>query len=678
MSKNKQPLNPWMTKALFVSKKKKDHLAKVKTGKPTIENILKYKVYNSTYRKIIRTAKKTYYETKLTEYANDIKNSWKIIYTLISNKKSKHDIPGIFSDGSVYYTGAKEIAEGFNDYFVKVGPTLAEAIPESNISYEHYMPPPTPQNFVFANVTQDLILETLAKLKPKNSLGGDNISTKLLKYIISPIAPTLTHLFNLSFKTGYIPDNYKCARVIPIYKDGDRDKFNNYRPISILPAFSKLLEKIATRQMFKYLNKYNIFYDHQYGFRPRHSTNYPILQFLDKIHTALNKPMSEFTLSIFLDLKKAFDTCDHSILLSKLNNYGFRGISNEWFRNYLINRTQFVTLEEESSSMRTIKCGVPQGSVIGPLLFLLYINDLPRSNNFFTSLFADDTGFLKSSPSLNTLFNEANEELEKASSWFQSNKLSLNVSKTKYIVFRNNKMPLDENICKLRIGNEELVRIGNNCQNKYYKFVGIRFDEFLNWEHQTIHVANKIASATFAINQTKNILPQNTRILIYNSLVRSHLDYGNISWGLKYNKNITRITKLQKKAVRAVGKKGAHSHCDPLFAHLEILKFNDLVNLNVCNFMYKFNNSMHPVSFKYMFEPLSLNNRTICYKLKKNKSTSLDWFPSFTFPKIWNSIPREVKCAKSLNIFKKILQNKFLSKYKSFRCSNRSCYGCKQ
>ena len=149
--------------------------------------------------------------------------------------------------------------------------------------------------------------------------------------------------------------------------------------------------------------------------------------------------------------------------------------------------------------------------MLGPLLFLLYINDLPNSNNFFTSLFADDTGFLKSSPSLDTLFSDASEELLKTSLWFQANKLSLNVSKTKYIVFRSNKMPLNENICKLRIGNEELIRIGNNCKDKYYKFVGIRFDEFLNWEHHTNHVASKIASATFALNQTKNILPQSTR-----------------------------------------------------------------------------------------------------------------------------------------------------------------------
>ena len=134
---------------------------------------------------------------------------------------------------------------------------------------------------------------------------------RILKEIIPSIVIPLTHLFNLSLKTGYIPDNYKCAKVIPIYKDGDKNKFTNYHPISILPAFSKLLEKIVARQMFKYLNKYNIFYVHQYGFRPKHSTNYPILQFLDQIHTALNKPMSEYTLSIFLDLKKAFDTCDH-------------------------------------------------------------------------------------------------------------------------------------------------------------------------------------------------------------------------------------------------------------------------------------------------------------------------------------------------------------------------------
>ena len=221
--------------------------------------------------------------------------------------------------------------------------------------------------------------------------------------------------------------------------------------------------------MFLYLKKYNILYKHQYGFRPKHNTSHSLIHFLDKIYSALNSPQPEYSSAVFLDLKKAFDCVDINILLKKLNHYGFRGISQSWFFNYLNGRTQFVSVNGKNSSLKTILCGVPQGSVLGPILFLLYINDLPNATNFFSSLFADDTFFLKSSPYLDTLMNETNDELEKASRWFIANKLTLNVSKTKFMVFRDKKNAFDENAFKLKIGTEQLKRVGDNCKDKFFK-----------------------------------------------------------------------------------------------------------------------------------------------------------------------------------------------------------------
>ena len=315
--------------------------------------------------------------------------------------------------------------------------------------------------------------------------------------------------------------------------------------------------------------------------------------------------------------------------------------------------------------------------MLGPLLFLLYINDLPNATDFFTLLFADDTGLTKSSPNLKDLINKSNEEIAKAHAWFAANKLSLNISKTKYIIFRNKNMPLDDQVCKIYIDNKELLRIGNKCTDEYYKYVGIKLDEFLTFEHHINHVAGKVASATFALNQVKHSLPLNIRITVYNSLVKSHLEYGAIIWGLENNKQISEIGKIQKRALRNVAKTGFNSHTEPILGNLGLLLFRDLVQLNAKCFMYKYSNSALPQSFRNMFEPLVQFERSKNYKLEKIKYNGLSKFPTVTLPKIWNETPVITKNKTSLSTFKKTIITNNLSKYKSFKCNERNCYACK-
>ena len=235
--------------------------------------------------------------------------------------------------------------------------------------------------------------------------------------------------------------------------------------------------------MIKYMNKFNLLYKHQYGFRKGHNTTHSVMHFLDKIYTSLNKPVPEYTLGIFIDLKKAFDTCDHIIILSKLSHFGFRGFANTWFKNYLQNRKQFTVINGVRSTLDDILTGVPQGSVLGPLLFLILINDLPNASSIILSiLFADDTTLQLSSNSLEVLYSTANTELVKISDWFRANKLTLNVSKTKYILFRNQDMKVDFSNLELSIDSGKIDRIGKDCDEKYFKFVGVYLDEYLSWD----------------------------------------------------------------------------------------------------------------------------------------------------------------------------------------------------
>ena len=261
------------------------------------------------------------------------------------------------------------------------------------------------------------------------SSGADFISTKLLKQITPLIITPLHYLINLSLETGFVPKQLKIAKIVPIFKEGDSHDFNNYRPISLLSSFSKFLEKIVAKQILRFLHINDVLYKHQYGFRAAHNTSHPVLHLSEKIYNSLNQKPSAKTLTIFIDLKKAFDTVDHTILLKKMEHYGVRGTANSWFENYLSEREQFVSINGvDSNTVRTL-CGVPQGSVLGPLLFLLYINDLPNCTEFLTLLFADDTTSQYSGANLDLLFEKCNSDLEKASIWFNSNRLTLNVKK---------------------------------------------------------------------------------------------------------------------------------------------------------------------------------------------------------------------------------------------------------
>jgi len=449
ISKRNSPKKPWVTKGLIQSIKSKDKLYKQYVLNPTSENKIKYTKYRNYLNLLLRASKKNYITNKIENHKGNTKQIWKTLNNLLGrNKKSK--FPDFFTtkDGNKV-SDSKLIAEHFNSFFANIGNSLASDIPDPPPDFKlSFSPYVNPKSLFFTPTSPEEIIKLTSNLKNSHSCGNDGISNILLKQVIPSISGILSFIFNLSLCTGTIPSTLKNAHVIPIFKAGDKHDFTNYRPISILPAISKLLERIVYIRILDFLTRHNILTKQQFGFRKNRSTNMAINDLYCRIVDNLDNKLH--TIGIFLDLSKAFDTINHNILLDKLYNYGIRGLANDWIRNYLTGRSQRVIFNNCSSRPTEVTCGVPQGSILGPLLFLLYINDLPNTTSIpHFILFADDTNILFSHQDPKTLESMINTELKIISNWFKLNKLSLNIKKTNYIVFKNkysNKPDCDYNI----------------------------------------------------------------------------------------------------------------------------------------------------------------------------------------------------------------------------------------
>ena len=333
---------------------------------------IRYKKYRNVFRKVADAAEKSFYKNMFDAKSNSVRQLWNNLNEVISckGKKSKTCNISKLIINNQPVTSAVDISNALNTYFSTIGETLV-----NELSKHHSMPKSfqlycgqSLVNSMFCGPTNKLeLLKLISNLNTTKSPGADNIGAKLVRQSADAIIDPLVYIYNLSFSTGLVPNKLKIAKVIPIYKKGDPFSPGNYRPISLLSIFDKLLEKLMYSRLYNHLQQHKLLYEYQFGFRVNYSTSLALIEVLDKIYDNLDD--GKIVCGVYLDLQKAFDTVSHDILLAKLINYGVRGIVHDWFKSYLHNRQQFTKVCNASSQMCTINFGVPQGSVLGPLLF---------------------------------------------------------------------------------------------------------------------------------------------------------------------------------------------------------------------------------------------------------------------------------------------------------------------
>ena len=619
-----------------------------------------YNQYRNNVTGKIRAAKRQYYSHKFRILKNNVKATWKLINSILrpcSTSQSKLAIKKVISNNTVY-TEEQDIAEQFNDHFVSVGRKVQENIVPNNIDPMLFMKGSYPNSFYYSNVCANDVHNIIQGFKNKPS-GLYSIPVVVLKTITDIISPIIACLINRCFLNGEFPQCLKVARVTPIYKGNDHSDVSNYRPISVVPVLSKIFEKIIYKQLYTYIEKHDILFKYQYGFRSKRSTIQAITNHLNNVYARLEQ--NHTVLSIFLDFKKAFDCVDHNILLAKLHYYGIRGIAHKWFKSYLENRIQFTVVGKAQSCTKKVLCGVPQGTNLGPLLFLIFINDLPNSSDLFKyTLFADDSTLTAKFPrNESDITSKINDGLSFVNYWLMSNKIAINADKTKYVTFAYKQKP------KL-----ELLRIGDIKikETDHIKFLGIYLDSNFKFKFHVKYITNKVARSIGILNKFKYFLPTLVMRTLYITFIQPYLSYGVQSWFSTFSNNTNSIVMLQKRAIRIVTNSEYLAHTACLFKSLNILNLNDVYKLHVLVYMYK---TIHEHFDRQLLSSLVLHSDVHNYAtrnasqfvLPRYSRTMSRFSLQYRGPALWNELPQRLREIKTLKQFKVKLTETLLATY---------------
>ena len=621
---------PWFTeelrnKIILKNKTLRDwHLYKLEEDKKELKK-LKNEV-NHLKAKL----KRAYYTKEIEKTEGDSKKAWKVLKTALGKIQNKECIePSNLS---------KEKANEYNKFFASIGIEIQNQLKTQNheTNFENL------QGFNFKEETEEKVMKLITKLKPDVAVGYDNLNAKLIKDAKDILTPWLTKIINISYKTCTFPDNMKITNIKPIFKENNKEKISNYRPISILPVISKIFERACTDQLVKHLEENDLISRTQHAYRKGHSTQTCLVEIVNKLYENIDK--GHLTAIAKLDLSKAFDSISHTLLLHKLSKLGLSEDSINYLKSYLTNRKQRTKFKNYTSDEETIKSGIPQGSILGPILFVCFTNDLAEEfkNECKVVCYADDTQLIVQAKNMEQLKYKIENVIKTAQNWYSRNSMKNNIGKTEILVIqRNNKLQ------KVVIEIEDDGKPVRLIPQKEIKTLGIYIDSNLNWDKQVKYTKKLAMNAILNLNRLRNILPEHIKILLYNSIVTPHFNYADVVWNGCSTENENKLQTAQNFALRIIKNRSKKESAKEIRNELKFLNLKQKREVHEAVFIKKalLNKLSQNITYEYLEHLPSEKTRQADegkLNIPEHRTSFYKKSPIYRTIKIWNNIPKTI------------------------------------
>ncbi len=654
--------SPWLNNIIIKQMSRRDYLHRKAVRSNSVSDWSAYKLCRNKVTGMMRESKKRYFEKSIDDCTGDSGKLWKTLNTILPKKRSVSP-SSLDIDGKVLESDS-DICNGFNKHFVDVARKLIDenvcASDNSDFDFNVYNCEQnvTNSDLCLPHVSCDFVNNEILGMSTGKATGFDDVSVKILKLARPAIVDSLTYIINMSLQTGVFPHEWKIAKVVPLHKGGSLNDANNYRPISILACASKILERAVHNHMYSFLVENNLLNPNQSGFRPHHSTETCLTDMIDNWLCNMNE--GKMTGVAFIDLRKAFDTVNHSILLKKLHDLGANAVTLKWFKSYLMDRVQRVSFKKSLSDALDVNTGVPQGSILGPLLFIIFINSMSsviKHGDIF--MYADDTTLCVSGDDVNDIVMKLESDMKSISTWLSENKLFLNTDKTKVMLVGTSAKLRSVNNVQFRVTVDNKVLENVNS----YKCLGVIVDNELKWHNQVSDVMRKVFGKLALLRRLKGFLDPSTLNTIYKALVQPHFDYCNIAWYGRFNEDIYKLNVLHKRCARVILGANLLTSSDLMFRELKWQTLSDRKNYFTALMVFKSLNGQAPPylqsKFNYVRNIHECNTRHATAGLLAlppvRNGCDLECFRycfSYDGVKVWNCIDSSIRNSFNVQSFK--------------------------